>query len=187
MGSAMPEMGTTLRPRTSHLRLAIPHDVTTPAREADRLLDDWEGWAYTGQFKASVAKHLADSPCDFDNAATSLRRLTKCVTDAARETHSVGRSQPLRKPTQQAAVRGAATSLLQDGRPTQGRWRDDHHYVNATAEWVGEVPWHQVPTPRSWCPPEPREPACRGRRSGWRRAESLPQGSTHTGWGNVCQ
>ena len=49
------------------------------------------------RFNASVAQHLEDSPCDLDNVATSLTRLTKCVTDAARETLPVRRSQPLRK------------------------------------------------------------------------------------------
>ena len=37
-------------------------------------------------FDASVARHLADSPCDVGSASASLSRLTKCVTDAARET-----------------------------------------------------------------------------------------------------
>ena len=40
---------------------------------------------------------LADSPCELDNASASLTRLTKCVTDAARETLPIKRSQPLRK------------------------------------------------------------------------------------------
>ena len=79
--------------------------------EKDELTQD--------RFNASVAQHLEDSPCDLDNAATSLTRLTKCVTDAAYETLPVRRSQPLRKrgvsQTHQAAVRGATTSLLQDG------------------------------------------------------------------------
>ena len=49
------------------------------------------------RFNASVAQHLDDSPCDLDNVATSMTRLTKWVTDAARETLPVRRSQPLRK------------------------------------------------------------------------------------------
>ena len=49
------------------------------------------------RFDASVARHLADSPCDVDSASASLSRLTKCVTDAARETLPVKRSQLVRK------------------------------------------------------------------------------------------
>ena len=49
------------------------------------------------RFNASVTQHLDDSPCDLDNAADSLIRLTKCVSDVARETLPVRRSQPLRK------------------------------------------------------------------------------------------
>ena len=49
------------------------------------------------RFDASVARHLADSPCDVDSASASLSRLTKCVTDAARETLPVKRSQRVRK------------------------------------------------------------------------------------------
>ena len=48
-------------------------------------------------FNAAVVTQLEDSPCDLDNASTSLTRLTKCVTDAARETLPLKRSQPLRK------------------------------------------------------------------------------------------
>ena len=57
--------------------------------ERDELTQD--------RFNASVAPHLEDSPCDLDKVATSLTRLTKCVTDVARETISVRRSQPLRQ------------------------------------------------------------------------------------------
>ena len=49
------------------------------------------------RFNASVAQHLEDYPCDLDNGATSLTRLTKCITDAERETLPLRRSQPLRK------------------------------------------------------------------------------------------
>ena len=43
MGSVMSAMGTTLRSRNGDLRLAMPRDVTTKAREADRLLGTGEG------------------------------------------------------------------------------------------------------------------------------------------------
>ena len=59
------------------------------ALERDELMQD--------RFNASVTQHLDDSPCDLDNAADSLIRLTKCVSGAARETLPVRRSQPLRK------------------------------------------------------------------------------------------
>ena len=49
------------------------------------------------RFNASVTQYLDDSPCELDNAADSLIRLTKCVSDAARDTLPVRRSQPLRK------------------------------------------------------------------------------------------
>ena len=55
--------------------------------ERDELTQD--------RFNASVAQHLEDSPCDLDDVVTSLTRLTKCVTDAARETLPVRHSQPL--------------------------------------------------------------------------------------------
>ena len=48
-------------------------------------------------FDASVARHMTDYPCDLDNASASLVRLTKCVSDAARETLHVKRPKPLRK------------------------------------------------------------------------------------------
>ena len=57
--------------------------------ERDELTQD--------RFNASVAQHFDDSPCDLDNAATSLTRLTKCVTDAKRETLPARCSHPLRK------------------------------------------------------------------------------------------
>ena len=59
------------------------------ALERDELMHD--------RFNASVTQHLDDSPCDLDNAADSLIRLTKCVSDAARGTLPARRSQPLRK------------------------------------------------------------------------------------------
>ena len=48
-------------------------------------------------FNTADVTHLDDSLCDLGNPSASLTRLTKCVTEAARETLPLKRSQPLRK------------------------------------------------------------------------------------------
>ena len=48
-------------------------------------------------FNATAVTDLDDTPCDLDNPSASLTRLTKGVTEAARETLPPKRSQPLHK------------------------------------------------------------------------------------------
>ena len=97
VGRVMPSVGSTLRPRlvtcdwhcriTSRAQRERYVDYSTLARDEE----------LRESFNAAVVTQLEDSPCDLDNASTSLTRLTKCVTDAARETLPLKHSQPLRK------------------------------------------------------------------------------------------
>ena len=65
--------------------------------------------------------HLDDSPCDLGNASASLTRLTKCVTDAARETLPSKRCEPLRK----CQVSERTEQLYDDRRKNYARQSDD--------------------------------------------------------------
>ena len=73
------------------------------------------------RFNAAVVSQLEDSPCDLDNASASLTRLTKCVTDAARKTLPLKRSQPLRK----RHVSERTEQLYDDRRRNYARQSDD--------------------------------------------------------------
>ena len=81
------------------------------------------------RFDASVARHLADSPCDVDSASASLSRLTKCVTDAARETLPVKRSQRVRK----REVSQRTKLLFEERRRNFGKMNDRERHVATRA------------------------------------------------------
>ena len=76
---------------------------------------------YKKSFDAAVVTHLDDSPCDLGNASASLTRLTKCVTDAARETLPSKRCEPLRK----RQVSERTEQLYDEQRKNYARQSDD--------------------------------------------------------------
>ena len=116
------------------------------ALERDELMQD--------RFNASVTQHLDDSPCDLDNAADSLKRLTKCVSDAARETLPVRRSQPLRKrgvsqrtkrlyeERQRAYSKMGDRQRVESSRAIAVSSRDDYRqYVHDILDDIEQNPW----------------------------------------------
>ena len=92
VGRVMPSLGSTLRLRR-HCRITSRGqreryvDYSTLARDEE----------LRGSYNAAVVTHLDDSPCDLGNTSASLKCLTKCLTDAARETLPLKRSEPLCK------------------------------------------------------------------------------------------